>query len=290
MYLKEIRVENLQSIDKASITLRPTGLTRFKGPNSNGKSVIGKALGDLIYARYTKPTYRKDIIRTGSTSGSLTLVREDDSILQMSFALEAAETRCTLIRADGSVTTGNIASKAIPSIVKEFGLHCMAGYPVSLNLHEDDDPPLAVKTSLKLNYDLLSSVLGDEDAETSLENITNERKQLRDLEKYVSNQLAQTEASLQMLPDDDVEVMKSRYKSARNLVACCKRLQIFDLPDLLPIPEMYVIPHFEMRSFKYPLLFVYNTEMGLDKMEDMLHEFDTIKKGVCPTCKREFYL
>ena len=287
--LKRAVMENIQSHIHTVLEFPETGIVRFLGDNSNGKSVLVKVLEDVVSNRITRPANRRSIIRRGNSSGELLLERYDGVTLYVKIHVEAAQTYAELSRPDMPVTRRYLADKAIPLLVKDFGWHFDSNHKVSINIHTDTDGLLFVDTDKSTNFDLLNSVRTDQNAEaalTGLEILIKATKQER--ERFLS-QFQSYEMLYNNLPMWNIEEEQDKRDS------CLYYANIIDCLEIPPVPDVSITlpPHFismvpAVPDVKIPVLIPPFTEPAPD-LTATFNELIEIRSGICPTCKRPLF-
>lgn len=285
--LKSVVMVNIQSHTRTLLEFPQTGIVRFFGNNSNGKSVFVKVLSDVVSNAIARPNNRRSIIRRGHDHGELLLTRYDGTSLLIHIALEAASTYAELTRPDNPPVRRYLADKSIPLLVREFGWHYDSDHRTSINIHQDVDGFLFVDTPKSTNFDLLNSARSDQYAEASAESITKLMKASKQQRSEIAHafQVAQaTYAALQYWDEEEEQRMLDTCSYlARNIEA----LSISPMPELQPVPKVRILPMMPpMPELKYPKMLPVFVE-PLPDLTGMLVELQSIASGICPTCKRK---
>ena len=287
MYIESIELQNIQSHIHTKVNLPEHGLIRFFGPNNNGKSVIGKALFDIISYQISRPAVRKSLVRRNTSEGRVTLIRSDTVKLLVNIALEASQTFAELTRSDGTVIRRYLADKSIPSLIQEFGFHYLPEYNISLQIHQDEDPPLIVNTPPRLNGALFASACSDPIAERAIEALGDKIKQFEQLKTSLTLELSKTGAKLETLIIHDIDKEAKLKEKLTYYYNNLSNLKAYDLPELPVVPNLITLSIPNLPDVKYPD--VHTPAEDLPDILNIVSEIETIKKGVCPTCLREFF-
>lgn len=286
--LKRVVMSNIQSHINTVLEFPETGIVRFLGDNSNGKSVMVKVLQDVVSNNISRPAARRSIIRRGNSFGELLLESYSGDVLYVHIDLEASQTYAELTRAGQQTVRRYLADKAIPMLVREFGWHYDDKSGVSINIHNDTDGLLFVDTRKQTNFDLLSSMRSDAYAEAALNELTNlskETKAKRD-EMYHAHEVAEaTFVALKTWPKEEEARIRDEClywaEVLENLTI--PQLPVFQLtatPTFMqPIPA---VPVMQMPHFHAPM------EMPPSGAEELLHSLASLLSGSCPTCGRAF--
>lgn len=287
MYIESIELQNIQSHIQTKVDLPEHGLIRFFGPNNNGKSVIGKALFNIISNQISRPAVRKSLVRRGSTEGHVIITRSDKVKLLVNIALEASSTFAELTRDDGSTIRRYLADKSIPALIREFGFHYLPEYNVSLQIHQDEDSPLIVDTPTRLNGALFASACSDPIAEHAIEALGDKIKNFEQLKSSLNLELSKIDAKLETLSIHDIDKETQLKEKLSYYYNNIRNLKVYDLPELPTVPRLITFSVPSLPDIKYPN--IHAPVMELPDIMNIVSEIETIKKGVCPTCLREFF-
>lgn len=285
--LKSVTMVNIQSHTRTIIDFPQVGIVRFFGNNSNGKSVLVKALSDVVSNAITRPSNRRSLIRRGHSYGELLMTRYDGTTLFIRIDVEAARTYAELTRPDCPPVRRYLADKSIPLLVKEFGWHYESDHGISLNIHQDVDSFLFVDTKKSVNYDLLNTVRSDQFAEASAESLTRLLKESKRQRADFTHayEIAQaTYAALQYWDVEEEQRIQDEYLYlARNLEA----LDIPPIPEITPVPRVTFYPTIpSMPRVVFPKLLPIFTAQ-LPDIYSLMVEMRDLASGTCPVCKRK---
>lgn len=284
--LKTIQITNLQSHSDTHIDLPETGIVRFYGDNSNGKSVFVKAIYALRSGDISSPSCRRDLVRREHSYGELLLERYDGVKLLAHIHLEAAQTYCELEGPNRPLVRRYLSDKNISTLVDEFGIHYSEQYDISVNIHRDDDPLLFTSTKHSVNYALMDTTLADKQAECSLEELTRLIKQGKDTVKTLDNTLIGIKSTQEALTIYNIEEEASKKEELEHILYILERCETHMLPVVegpltarfyTPIPPM---PSIMFNSVYIPLSPIPDILPSLSKLESIIN-------GVCPTCGKK---
>lgn len=281
-------MSNIQSHINTVLEFPETGIVRFLGDNSNGKSVMVKVLQDVVSNNISRPAARRSIIRRGNSFGELLLESYSGDALYVHIDLEASQTYAELTHAGQKTVRRYLADKAIPALVREFGWHYDDKSGVSINIHNDTDGLLFVDTRKQTNFDLLSSMRSDAYAEAALNEITKLSKETKVKRDEMQHAYEIAEATFVSLQSWD----KAKEAEIRDeCIYYAELLENLTLPAL-PVFELKRTP-----TFIRPLPAVPCMEMPhlLQPMEappagavETLQYITKLLAGTCPTCGRAF--
>lgn len=282
-------MDNIQSHIHTVMEFPETGIVRFMGDNSNGKSVMVKVMQDVVSNNIQRPANRRSIIRRGNSFGELLLETYDGDMLFVHIALEAAQTYAELTRNDQPTVRRYLSDKAIPVLVREFGWHYDDHSGISINIHNDTDGLLFVDTKKAINFELLAGMRSDafsEAAVAELERLIKETKQKRDDMKHGYEVAEATFLALQYYDVTEEAAIRDESLYLAELLEnlTCPSVPKFDFmrPPVL-YPTFLQVPSMEIPKLHVPIPAVPNTASAL------LDDISKIVSGVCPTCGRGLY-
>lgn len=286
--LKRVAMVNIQSHTNTVIDLPQVGIVRFYGNNSNGKSVLVKALSDVVSNAISRPSNRRSLIRRGHTYGELCIQRYDDTVLFIRIALEASQTYAELTRPNSQPVRRYLADKSIPILVREFGWHYSSDCGISLNIHQDIDSFLFVDTKKSTNFELLNSVQTDQFAEASVESLNALIKTTKKLRTDIAHQLEIAQATYAALTYWDVEEESTVRDNCLHLAACLELLNIPSIPTLCAPPKVVALPTLDaLPTVHYPA-FIEVLQDTMPDIKESVAELQRLKEGICPLCERPF--
>jgi len=243
--LLSARLVNLQSHVDNLLEFPETGIVRFLGGNSHGKSVLTKALGKVIKGRLHIGRERRPLVRAGCSEGYLVLTRNDLVELKVCIALEASQTYYQLTTPKtGEIFKRHITTdKGVGDLVRMFGFHYEDKRDISLNLYETFDPLVMVTTNGPTNYDLVTSVTTDVTAEKAKEAMEKQVEVFKAAQKKIKSDILVAETklgTLRLINEDkkDAEVSELQY-----LVS---NIRLLETPR---VKMLYYVPNVEAIEF-----------------------------------------
>lgn len=290
MTLKTIKTHNIQIHRDITIELPERGLIRFSGNNSNGKSVIRKALQDIASHAITAPSKRKSIINKNEMSGEIYLERYDGISLLYHIHREAAQTYAELMIPGEEPIRRYLSDKTIPLLAEKFGIHSEPLEGRSLNIFDSDEALLFFKTSYKLNYSMLMFAYRDHRADVAFNELTQLMKDSKSTRQNLEKSVAISKAELGAIELFNIENELSRATELRRYA------NVLDgwcaLPELLemkPVPRVkfFVIEPLVLTRIKAPMIMKAYLKVDMN-IVDIAREIKTIKEGECPVCHRKF--
>lgn len=290
MTLKQIKTHNIQSHKDVTIDLPEKGLIRFVGNNSNGKSVITKALEDITSNAITRPAARASLINFDSSYGEITLTRYDDVVLFYHIHIEASQTYAELRIPGKEPIRRYLADKQIPILREKFGLHYDPEAERSINISDPDEALLFFKTPYKSNFSIVTSALRDRKAETAHDEIVRVIKETKTTKSVYEKQLAIAQAALGSLPMHDIAKEEKRRDECLHRIAILEKFKpLGTLPELRK-PKLYkpiTIPKLVVPELKKSK--VVDLRLSIPDLPSSARKLKSIQEGVCPVCHRKFF-
>jgi len=241
MYLKSIEMTNLQAISHYVIELPETGLVRFSGKNSNGKSILRKVLVKTLNKQITKPDYRHSLINKNSTFGELKLTKDNGDYLLIH--LERPSAQCFIeLSTNGNIVKRGMQDKPI-HLVHEFGFHYNEKYDMPLQLFSPGDPQLYVTTSRSMNAAFLNSSLVDERATTAYDTMTEYVKTINTSLQGAVQKYHALEMVLENLVFWNVDKCKTVLQNLERIRQVVGKIHYPTITDLVDASDVPIIDH-----------------------------------------------
>lgn len=290
MVLKQIKTHNIQTHRDVTIDLPETGLVRFSGENSNGKSVIQKVINRLAKNDFTRPQSRNSVITFGAEFGELTLTRSDGVVLYARIHHEAAQTYVELRDGD-NVIRRYLADKTIPELIQLFGIHYSSVADRSLNIMDSDEALLFYKTSYKTNGDLVQLATRDSKAERALEELERVTKETKKVQSELEKQIAIAEAAKASLTVYNIDEETETKRLCEKYAYILEHLEpMAPLAELLAKPRGVVdMPKLVLYKLAKPTYQDFSISLDDSEMIRLGEELAELKQGRCPVCKRRFF-
>ena len=305
MVLKQIITRNIQNHREVIIDFNPTGLTVFTGDNSNGKSVIVKVTKALITGSIRKPRKRNNLVNREAQFGEAIYTRDDDVVLKLHLAREAALTYITYTEPGREPITRYLADKSYSDLVRKFGWHYDENTGVSLNIAEADDSLLFYKTSNRDIASVIETATSDSTANAVIEQFTNTIGQLRSLREQYNMQLRQYESTIAELQVEETEFLKEQREVYFKVYSLLSNMYIPTLPEIRPvpnvkllnlpfpeIPEIRPVPNVKVMSLEFPKIPIirfpalFEVKVNIPSLDKWWEDMQALQDMRCPTCGR----
>ena len=300
----QVRLRNIQSIQCADYVFPETGVVQIAGANSNGKSILIKAVSAVATLKILDQDERDAIIRDGCQEGSI-IMEYKGKVLVVTLNRERNLCMVGLQRVDGTQIKRTFRDKGIPELLHEFGFRCYNDNTICLQVYETFGQIPFVTTSTKVNAEIVKAITEDSVARTFLNNykeITYKgmREQMKAYNDAIANKQRLKDTIVvfnHMKYQNFYDIMKEKYNVLKyldyieldyiNPPAC--ELEVIDVPNMdfdeIPIPPEVNIINLSVPKLGY-LQYKDAVEVPGD-VDDMLQEvehLDSILEGRCPTC------
>ena len=282
----KVTLRRVQSIMDAEYELEEEGITHITGDNSNGKSVLFKALQFVALCQIKDKEQRAPIINDDSQDCDIILERNSYRLWCHAHR-EREYCYYTLTRPDGTSITRNLREGGFEQFVDEFGFAVYGKNSICLQVSDTFGLIPFVSESFGLNYEIVESIVADNTANAFVELYqTVTFPKLKEYIASVRNQLSYNESLLKTITFYD-DAKLAYFK--REMESLLENLQCVSPLDIEPIPFMENSYILEIGTLNLPMLPI--VEMiekiePIESLEDLINSFNSVKEGICPTCKQ----
>lgn len=286
----KVLIENIRSIKELEIEMPDVGVVQFIGDNSHGKSILIYALTKLTSKTILDAEVRtKYLIRRGETDGYLSMIRTDGYTINFRINEERDKTICQLKRPDGTKITRSLREGGWNSLFDEFGFMIFDNGDTTIQFHNTFGTMPFINTSPKLNYTIVESISLDSMAKQFVDTYKDvTHKSAKSLLETVDIKIDESKKALKAVkPYDYVpynNIKVELEKCERKLLGLSKlEIERIDIPPMVSI--------LDLKMEKLPLIPIVKPLPVLeeiDSLSSIITTLDTLAKGVCPTCEREF--
>lgn len=289
MTLKQIHLVNIQSHKDNVFDLPETGVIRFGGSNSAGKSAVFKPLLYLLQGGLGNPKTRAGLISWGCQSGEATYTRSDDVCLKIHICVEAAATWVEI----SSPTLGNIkrylADKTYKQLVEVFGIHYNANRGLSLNYASGDGPIMFFTTPHCANGDMVNVALTDGPSNVALMNIDLTIKQAQEVREKATTSIPLLQETLKALTVYDEDALAEKQHKLIEYFEVLSTIYIPDIPEIHAVPNVSTVRVYtpKIPAISFPK--VYDVRCNIVDIRREAADLKEVMEGKCPTCGRRLY-
>lgn len=277
--LKQVRMINIQSHQDTVLDFPATGLIRFRGENSEGKSVFTKVLNETVQCKLHRKRNRLPLINRNCESGQFIVSTYRGMQLLVNIHRESSKTYYEFTDAQGNVLRRYLSDKDLPQLIEMFGFHNAREREFSLNVYNTYDPLLMLTTTLGTNFDVLNSAVTDPQAERAIEGINVTVDELEGHYKQAQTSIQHYESKLSVLQIWDKEaeaIRRDRLTYLGENIIC---LETPTLLDINPIPDLTTIELLDTTSIYTSMN---NMLVVRDELDDILQNIDSVSLiGTC---------
>ncbi len=299
----EIILKNIQSIENAVYSLPQKGLVQIVGDNSNGKSIIVKAIGAVVGLKILDEEERNALIRDTCSSGSITMMF-NSKVLHTILDRERGKCAVYLMRENGEKIIRTFRDGGITELIHEFGFRCYSKNSVCLQLYETFGLMPFVNTSKTTNSEIVESITEDNVAKTFLNNFKNfthpkAREQIKALNRDIDNLQRTKDAMLlfnYMKYDEYHKKLLEYYNLLKHLQPIC--IQAISIPPIvktyevrrLDVKKLAMVPIVKtigikpLRLKRQMFLSIIPTLTEIWNIGHIIEHLVEIRNGKCPTC------
>lgn len=300
-------LENIQSIRKAVYDMPDTGLVKICGGNSNGKSVLIKAIGAVVSMDILNAESRRALITDKCNSGYIQMDYKGKSLC-IELNVERTDCAVCLVREDTSKIIRTFRDGGIEQLISEFGFRVYSKNSICLQVHETFGAMPFVNTSKLVNGEIVEAVTEDivaKDFLTKYKEVTH--KTAREHITRLNSKIAQWESVKRTLNIFDYVAYENISKRLEALIAITNSIAELVL-DEIPIPKMIdvlKVPECKLSKLQLPLSIelidipkLELSELDTTKLESIsgsvrdihgiVQDYMSIYNGTCPICGHAF--
>lgn len=282
-----VRLENIQSIRRAEYNLEEKGVTQIIGENSNGKSILIKAMAFIANNLISDKDERETLINDHSDFGTIELEREG---MRLFVRVDRSRENCyyRFTSSNGSSITRTIREGGLDKLAEEFGFVSFDG-GVCLQIFETFGIMPFVNNRISSDYEIIDYIITDKVASAFVDNyqaIT--FPAFKQAAANLKNNIAITQNRLQQMTFYDIpryEEMKRKLKFYSSVIQYMSPCSLKKLS--IPVPIKYGnLKPVELK--KLPMLTIIKPCEQLLSVKKHMEDYLTALSGVCPTCGTEY--
>lgn len=301
-----VELVNIQSIRKGSYDIAEVGVTQIIGENSNGKSVLIKAMSFVANGKIEDQEERDAIINDNCEVGYIQMSRNGMTLL-VCVARHRDNCYYKLTRADGTSITRTIRESGLDKIANEFGWVSFSGN-ICLQIFETFGIMPFVNSTATKDYELIDYVTTDKVANDFVE--TYEKETYPEFKSIVSSLKVKLEtinqqlSSITIYDTEKYELILSRLKSYSRNIGLINTISITRLPitkavkyiDIEPInvtrlPITKAFKYIDILPIKVNKLPIINIVIECDVLSSLssyIEDYTKSINGYCPLCNTKF--
>lgn len=301
----KVELKNIQSIEHAVYDFPDTGIVQIAGGNSNGKSILFKAIGAVVTLSIMSTSKRNSLLRRGCSDGEI-IMQHEDKVLYTYLHRDRNKCYVGFQKGKEQPVTRTFRDSGIDELIKSFGFYCYGKNSVCLQLYETFGPMPFVNTSDEVNGEIVESVTEDQVAKKFLEsfkNVTHPKalEQRKMLDKKIESliQLKETIVMYDWRKYEDFGTKMRKYYNILKFARVAKVEHVMVPPELnicdvefIKLPHVNVPPETPIYDIEPTFLVkpkvVYEPmECVLEKPTQLVYEMTMMEEGICPTCGRQ---
>ena len=300
-----IALQNIQSIKRATYDFGDKGVCVITGDNSNGKSIVFKAIGSIVNLRILDKEERESLINDFAEYGII-LIKHLNQTLTFKVHRERNQCVMQLQRADGTTVQRTFREGGIKELIEEFGFCCYGDNSVCLQLYETLGLIPFVNTPNKINGEIVEDMTEDHIAKQFLVNYkeTTHKVALEKL-KNINLKIDSLKRVKESLVIYDYREYESYERRMQELYQKLQFLTTIKLSKLVVVPstECVNLPTLRLERLaippsinpvdvtppillKFEFIQLLPNRMNLSRLGDIISDLHQAEDGVCPTCGR----
>lgn len=278
-----VELYNIQSIRKATYDIAEQGITQIIGDNSNGKSILIKAMAFVANTSIKDKDERESIINDNSSTGIIVMKR-DGMTLKVTISRVRENCQYEFTRRNGDIITRTIREGGLEILAEEFGWIAFEGN-ICLQIFETFGIMPFVNNRPASDYEIVDYIITDKVANNFVE--TYEKVTYPAFKQYVADLNSKISSSQRVLDgitfydipkhEDMLYKLRAYYRNVAHLV--------YYMPERLPIYK--TVPMIEVTPYTPSMLPVYKLLKPIEPLVDLtdvVREYHLTLNGVCPTC------
>lgn len=292
------KLVNIQSIENAEYVFPDTGIVQIKGGNSNGKSILFRAISAVVNLHMLENDSRNALIRDGYQEGSI-LMEYRSKALYVQLNRDRNKCAVAYMRQNGDTVTRTFRDGGIENLLREFGFACYSKNSICLQLYETFGPMPFVNTKLSENNEMVESVTEDVTAKRFLEAFMKHThpKSVQLVKSYNKeiDRIKQVRGSLVLFDYKAYERHQAEMQSHLDIV---RHMRLGKYTVVLPPPEtkeivdlsivfnrMHVVPEYR-KEFDGSILSLLDVQFSFEGLNNLIKDMCKLREGKCPTCGR----
>lgn len=283
----QIYLENVQTIDQFLFKFPDRGIVQFRGNNSNGKSILFKAVSRIVLQMLQYDDKRLPLIQDGKHNATVSFVYNNKALV-VAINEDVNKTVYTLVRQDGEKVHRRVREGGISEMLREFGFVVYGKNLVCLQICETFGLMPFVNTPDTLNGEIVNSVTTDIPSEQFIDNYKLTFKEAKSRVQLYKREIATCQATIDNRKIKDVTgyaELIARSKEVQKRNTYLKRVEQITLE---PFPKLEFVIKPIPKLGRIPIVQRMNTVNKLYNLDQQIVDMKKIKNGKCPMCGRPF--
>lgn len=281
-------LENIQSIVRAQYDFPEKGMVQILGGNSNGKSVLLKAIDLVARLKIYDNDERRSLIRDHCEAGKV-IMSYQDKILY-TYVHEDRDKCFMALQRDANDETTRITRTlregGLEELVEEFGFCTYCKGAVNLQLSNMFDIIPFVNATPGMNGEIVEAMTTDTVAQQFLTNFKEiTHKTAKEKKKNLDIKIESLKASEERLALYDYKTYEEKAAKMKVIYENMKYLNILEPLQMLEIPPSVKILNaccVPLKKLEIPEFIPVSKTVS--NLSNMLDEIQQIKDGTCPLC------
>lgn len=279
----EVSLTNVQAIKSATYVLEEQGITQITGENSNGKSILIKAMSFIANNLIGDAEERETIINDYSDMAIIKMERLGMS-LTITVTRERDNCRYVLVRKNGESISRSIREGGLDKLAEEFGWISFEGN-VCLQIFETFGVMPFVNNRPSGDYDIVDYIITDKVANNfvdSYENITYPK--FRQYVSELNSTISTCDRELQGITFYSITEYEDVLASLKRFQHNLPYLSVVE-PRRLPITNLLkFVELLEIHPKKLPIFWTPPQAPTMTSLYSEISRLSTASNGRCPTC------
>lgn len=282
-----VELQNIQSILNATYDLSEVGITQVVGENSNGKSILVKAMSFVANTLIKDQDQRDALITDGYNAGKIIMSRNNMK-LSVTITRERENCRYELLRASGEVITRTIREGGLEILADEFGWITFDGN-ICLQIFETFGIMPFVNNRQSGDYEIMDYIITDKLANNFVENYEKvTHPTFKEYVKGLKEKLEVARRQLSGITYYDIDAYQDMQYKLRKYQQNIQHLKVINL-ERLPITKAFnYIDVEEYIPTRLPIYTIIEEAPTMVSLLKDIKEFNEAYEGVCPTCGIKF--
>lgn len=282
-----VELINIQSIQKATYEIEEKGVVQIIGDNSNGKSILIKAMSFVATTLIKDKEERETIINDDVDSGIIIMSRKDMT-LKVYINRELSNCRYELVRANGTVITRSVREGGLEKLADEFGWATFKD-GVCLQIFETFGTMPFVNNRASGDYEIVDYIITDRVANNFIEAYKGTTN--TEFSRYASDlktKIAYADKVLSEISFYNIVAYENILYKLKAYQRNVSKLFILNTSKL-PITRAFKyvdVPMYSPR--KLPVFRVLPSIPSLLQLTTYISNLVSTLNGVCPICNTKF--